>query len=48
MERLMKSPHRYYTQFMLQMAITGTKKKSLLVGLPMEEGLLIKYFDNEF
>ena len=39
---LLKKSHKYYTQCMLQMAVTGTIKITLLFGIPIEF-LLLKY-----
>ena len=43
-----KKSHKYYTQCMLQVAVTGTIKKYFVVWTP--HGMIIDeiYFDNEF
>ena len=48
MERLLKRSHKYYTQCMLQMSISGTIK-NYFVGWTSYETIVDKiYFDNEF
>ena len=45
---VLKKSHKYYTQCMLQMAVTGTIKNYFVVWTP--HGMIIDelYFDNEF
>ena len=47
METLLKMSHKYYTQRMLQMAITGTIKIFVVVWTPQVMIIDEIYFDNE-
>ena len=45
---VLKKSHKYYTQCMLQMAVTGTIKHCFVVWTPHEMIIDEIYFDNEF